>query len=199
MRRSTVTIGVFPAVIVVFTLASSCVFEKKHVAFTPPPPQAQRRIPTEVVRLPAPPEIDGVPNVPPAVPFTIQLGSVDAAPPDPRPVPRRNTNPTTPPHNTTPPPTVAETPTPPRLGPVFTAEQRRAYTRTLEESLERVKRALEFLATRNLNPQQADDREKISTFQRQAEQQREQDLVLAVNLAKRADLLAQDLVARVSQ
>jgi len=90
-------------------------------------------------------------------------------------------------------------PAPPRLGPVFTADQRRDYTRTLEESLERVRRALVLLATRNLNAEQTEVREKIITFQRQAEQAREQDLVLAVNLAKRADLLAQDLVARVSQ
>lgn len=82
---------------------------------------------------------------------------------------------------------------------MFTPEQRRTYTRTLEESLERVRRALEFLATRNLNAEQAGEREKISTFQKQAEQAREQDLILAVNLAQRADSLAQDLVARVKQ
>jgi len=116
-------------------------------------------------------------------------------PPAERPAPHR-TNPA-PVHTT--PPAVTEQPPPPRLGPVIPADQRRAYTRTLEESLERVRRALEFLATRNLNAEQAEAREKISTFQKQAEQAREQDLVLAVNLAKRADLLAQDLVVRVKQ
>jgi hypothetical protein len=195
MRRSSVTIGIFPAVIVLSVLSSSCFFQKKPVVFTPPPPQAQPKLNADVARLPPPPEIAGDPaaTIPPAASDT--LPEVPA-PPDPRPAPRR-TSPT--PAHTTPAPPVPEQPAPPRLGPVFTAEQRRAYTRTLEESLERVKRALEFLATRNLNPEQADVREKISTFQKQAEQAREQDLVLAVNLAKRADLLAQDLVARVAQ
>ncbi len=198
MRRSSVTIGVFPAVIVLSALCSSCFFQKKPVVFTPPPPQAKPRIPTEVVRLPAPPEIGGNPNLPPDVPAPgLIVVRGDVAPPPERPAPRRNPNPT--PAHITPAPAVTETPAPPRLGPVFTPDQRRAYTRTLDESLERVRRALEFLATRNLNAEQADVREKISTFQKQAEQAREQDLVLAVNLAKRADLLAQDLVARVSQ
>jgi hypothetical protein len=196
MRRASAAIGVFPAVIVLSAFSSSCLFQKKAVVFTPPPPQAQPRVTADVVRLPPPPSIDGDPaaiippvamDTPPDLP----------APPDPHPAPRRTAPPPT--HTTTPPPAAPDTPAPPRLGPVFTAEQRRAYTRSLEESLDRVKHALEFLATRNLSPAQAEDREKISTFQKQAEKEREQDLVLAVGLAKRADLLAQDLVARVSQ
>jgi hypothetical protein len=38
---------------------------------------------------------------------------------------------------------------------------------------------------------------RIQTFQKQAEQARELDLVTAVNLARRADLLAQDLIKRL--
>jgi hypothetical protein len=198
MRRASAAIGVFPAVIMLSALCSSCLFQKKTVVFTPPPPRTQPKINADVARLPQPPEIkgDATATVPPVA---METPPDLPAPPDPHPAPRRAVNPA-PAHNTaTPPPAVAEAPAPPRLGPVFTAEQRRVYTRTLEESLDRVKHALEFLATRNLNPEQADVREKISTFQKQAEQAREQDLFLAVNLAKRADLLAQDLVARVSQ
>jgi hypothetical protein len=196
MRRSRFTIGIFPAVIVLFALSSGCLFQKKHVAFTPPPPRAQPKISTEVVTLPDPPAIEGGPNLPPTLSDLVWRSPGDPLPPPPdRPVTHRPTP--TPTHTT--PPTVTEPPTPPRLGPVIPADQRRAYTRTLEESLERVRKALEFLATRNLNAEQAEARDKISTFQKQAEQAREQDLVLAVNLAKRADLLAQDLVNRVRQ
>jgi hypothetical protein len=179
---------------VLSTLTSSCWFQKKHTVFTPPPPQAQPKADADPSPLPPPPEIAGDPNakVPPTAPDSIPDV---AAPPADRPAPRRTTP--TPVHTT--PPTVTEPPTPPRLGPVFTPDQRRAYTRSIDESLDRVKRALEFLATRNLNAEQAGVRDKITTFQKQAEQAREQDLVLAVNLAQRADSLAQDLVARVKQ
>jgi len=196
MRRSRFTIGVFPAVIVLSTLSSSCWFQKKPVAFTPPPPRAQPKISTEVVRLPDPPMIAGSAQLAPEIPAPNLQPLADLFPPPAeRPAPHRTTP--APVHTT--PPAVTEQPPPPRLGPVIPADQRRAYTRTLDDSLERVRRALEFLATRNLNAEQAEAREKISTFQKQAEQAREQDLVLAVNLAKRADLLAQDLVARVKQ
>jgi hypothetical protein len=196
MRRSRFTIGTFPAVFVLSALSSSCWFQKKPVAFTPPPPRARPKISTDIVRLPDPPEIKGSAQLAPEIPPPNLQPLADLfPPPQERPAPHR-TNPT-PVHTT--PPAVTEQPAPPRLGPVIPADQRRAYTRTLEESLDRVRRALEFLATRNLNPEQAEAREKISTFQKQAEQAREQDLVLAVNLAKRADLLAQDLVARVKQ
>jgi hypothetical protein len=196
MRKVTFTIGVYPAVIVLCVLSSSCWPQKKHMVFTPPPPREQPKISTEVVTLPDPPAITGDPYLSstPAESFWRLVG--DAQPPPDRPAPRRTTNPT-PVHTTQ--PAIPEQPAPPRLGPVFTADQRRDYTRTLEESLERVRRALVLLATRNLNAEQTEVREKIITFQRQAEQAREQDLILAVNLAKRADLLAQDLVARVSQ
>jgi hypothetical protein len=194
MRRVSFTFGVFPAVMVLSTLTSSCWFQKKPAVFTPPPPQAQPKVAADPAPLPAPPPITGDPKatVPPVA--TDNLPDMPAPPAD-RPPPRRTAP--TPVHTT--PPAVTETPAPPRLGPVFTADQRRAYTRTLDESLERVKRALEFLAARNLNAEQAGVRDKITTFQKQAEQAREQDLVLAVNLAQRADSLAQDLVARVKQ
>jgi len=85
----------------------------------------------------------------------------------------------------------------PRLGQIFTAEQLREYNRSLEESLERVKRVLGSVAGRSLNPELTQIVSRIQTFQMQAEQAREQDLVTAVNLARRADLLAQDLVKRL--
>ncbi|MEQ1946064.1 MAG: hypothetical protein ABL995_02680 [Bryobacteraceae bacterium] len=83
------------------------------------------------------------------------------------------------------------------MGQIFTAEQIREYNRSLEESLERVRRALGSLAGKKLNPEQTEVVNRIRTFQNQAEQAREQDLVTAVSLARRADLLAQDLIGRL--
>jgi hypothetical protein len=88
-------------------------------------------------------------------------------------------------------------PAAPRLGQIFTAEQLREYNRAVDESLDRVRRVLGSVAGRNLNPELNEIVSRIQTFQKQAEQAREQDLVTAVNLARRADLLAQDLVKRL--
>jgi hypothetical protein len=53
------------------------------------------------------------------------------------------------------------------------------------------------LAGKNLNAEQGEIAKRIQTFQKQAEQAREQDLVTAVSLARRADLLATDLLKRL--
>lgn len=85
----------------------------------------------------------------------------------------------------------------PRITQMFTAEQYRAYTKDLDDTLLRVSRALEQLGKRNLTAEQRDKEEQITNFQKQAVQAREQDLVNAVNLARRADLLAKDLLERL--
>jgi hypothetical protein len=48
-----------------------------------------------------------------------------------------------------------------------------------------------------LNADQQSIVNRIKTFQQQALQEREQDLVAAVSLAKRADSLARDLLGRL--
>jgi hypothetical protein len=83
------------------------------------------------------------------------------------------------------------------LETLLTAEQLREYNHSIDESLERVKRVLGSVAGRNLNAELTSIRDRIQTFQKQAEQARESDLVTAVNLARRADLLAQDLIKRL--
>ena len=60
-----------------------------------------------------------------------------------------------------------------------------------------MRKALAIAAGKNLNANQSEIVNRIRTFQKQAEQAREQDLVTAVNLARRADLLAQDLIKRL--
>ena len=90
-----------------------------------------------------------------------------------------------------------EPPVSPRLGQIFTAEQLREYNRALDESLTRVRTVLAAAANKSLTAEQAAVITRIRTFVMQAEQTRQQDLVTAVSLAKRADLLAQDLATRL--
>ena len=80
---------------------------------------------------------------------------------------------------------------------MFTPEELRDNTRTLEESLDRVNRALAIVEGKNLTADQKEIAERIRTFRKQAEQAREQDLLTAVSLARRADLLAKDLLERL--
>jgi hypothetical protein len=80
---------------------------------------------------------------------------------------------------------------------MFTPDEQRQYNRTIEDSLGRVKRALDSLARKNLSADQQGEVSRIATFQKQAEQARDaQDLLTAVSLAQRADTLAQDLLNR---
>jgi hypothetical protein len=169
------------------------------VVFTPPPPQSQpqKADANEPAVLPAPPNIEGNPTatMPPQTLETMppQLDPPREAPPP----PRRSNVATTPPKPSPTPAPAPDLPPPPKLGQIFTGDQLRDYNRALDESLERVRKALGILAGRNLNAEQGEIAKRILTFQRQAEQAREQDLVTAVSLARRADLLATDLLKRL--
>ena len=85
----------------------------------------------------------------------------------------------------------------PKLRQMFTPQELAEYNRELDATLERVKKVLETAQKRRLNKQETDLVNRIRTFQKQAEQVREQDPVTAVSLARRADLLAKDLRQRL--
>jgi hypothetical protein len=189
------------ALVLVFALFSSGCWFNRHppAAFTPPPPQAAP-VAAEPERLPEPPLVASVPDLSdsPADPSTapgglIPNGVAEApAPPAPGPPSRR-------PPVSAPPKPVATAPRPdpqppPRLGQILSPEQTREYNHTLEESLDRVRKVLAVLTKKNLSPDQAEILNRIQVFQKQAEEARvERDLVKAVSLARRADVLAKDL------
>jgi hypothetical protein len=176
---------------------TACRFQKRPAprVFVPPLRTTRATVAIAQPELPPPPEIE-IEIEPPLLDIPANLPSAGAPPPSP--VPRRIPPPV---RATVPPPPAVVPPEPvptaPRLGQIFTADQLREYNRALEESLDRVKKVLGTVAGRNLNSEQTQMVQRIQTFQRQAEQAREQDLVTAVNLARRADLLAQDLVKRL--
>jgi hypothetical protein len=84
-----------------------------------------------------------------------------------------------------------------RLGQIYTPEQQREYNKSIDESLASAKNSLARIAAKRLTAEQAQQADSIRTLQRQAEQAREQDLLTAANLARRADLLAKDLLGRL--
>jgi hypothetical protein len=174
---------------------TSCWFRKPPRAFVPPPARPKPVIAASPPEVPAAPEIeaDATATLPPELPSTMPTAPPPPAPPAP---PRRPATAAAP--RTTPPPApTPETPPLPKLGQIFTAVQLREYNQALDQSLEEVRRVLAVAAGKNLNANQTEIVNRIRTFQKQAEQAREQDLVTAVNLARRADLLARDLLERL--
>lgn len=158
--------------------------------FIPPPPSPQP--PKEPVPLlPAPPVAAMVlVSLPASLPTSVELG-----PPPPAPVKRPP--PAPPKVQAIAPPPEPTVVIPPKLGQMFTPEQDREYKQALAESFARVDGALARLEGKHLTPEQSETADRIRTFRKQAEQTREQDLVTAVSLARRADLLAKDLLLRL--
>ncbi len=187
-----------PLLLALSLASSSCWFRKTTAArvFVPPPTKPRPPIATTIPELPPAPEIDA-----PAleIPVDVQmpagvLASVPRIEPPP-PAPARRQPPV---RVVTPqPPPGPEPPPQPRIGQIFTAEQTRDYNRSIDDYLNGVRTVLAKVAGKNLNPEQTEILNRIQTFQKQAEQARETDLVTAVNLARRADLLAQDLSKRL--
>jgi len=182
-----------PLILALSLGATSCWFQKRTAArvFIPPPPAPKPQIPKAPPEIPAL-EIELTEEVTAPEGVSATFPAIEPPPPTPRRVP--------PPVRATAPPPVVIPPDiqpAPRLGQIFTADQLREYNRALDESLDRVRKVLVIVAGKNLNPELVQIVGRIQTFQKQAEQAREQDLVTAVNLARRADLLAQDLVKRL--
>ncbi|MGD0497424.1 MAG: hypothetical protein ABSC23_03205 [Bryobacteraceae bacterium] len=83
---------------------------------------------------------------------------------------------------------------PPQLGEVLSDDQRRQYDGDFARSVAQARAALRGTAGRTLTPAQRETVGRIQTFLQQAEESRAKDLVTALQLARRAELLAQDLL-----
>jgi hypothetical protein len=184
---------ILPLLLALSLGSTSCWFRKPPRAFIPPPAQQKPAIIAAPPEVPAAPEIDA--NATATLPSDLP-SAIPSAPPPPPP-PRRPATAAAPRTAPPPAPPPPETPPLPKLGQIFTAAQLREYNQTLDQSLDRVRKALAIAAGKNLNADQNEIVNRIRTFQKQAEQAREQDLVTAVNLARRADLLARDLLGRL--
>lgn len=173
-------------------VTSGCLFGKKKTVkvFTPPPVVAKvppsNKPPVLLVTLPeTEPEIEQQGSVP------VPVATLPPGPP--RPAPPK---PTAPPK---PPPVTVEIPSAPAPKPatIFSADERRRLTQELDDRLDRVRRALARVEGKSLSGDLIALANNARAFLAQAEQARAQDLVTAVNLAKRADLFAADLVSRL--
>lgn len=175
---------------------SGCWLGKKPVAAALPlPPQPLSMNPVLPPAPPAGEEEEALPAIQPAP-------APDAAiepPPETQPAPaaRRQPRPRRPspaqPEVTAPGPVTTQTPPPARLEEVLPEDRRRQFETDFSRSLAQARSALNQTSGRRLNAAQRQTTERIRTFLQQAEQAKKGDLATAVQLARRAELLADDL------
>jgi len=96
------------------------------------------------------------------------------------------------------PPAPAPTPAPaPQLGEILTPAQQSEMNRTVDQSTTAARASLIRLRAKKLTSAQADIATRIKTFADQADQARRTDLRAAVQLARRAEVLARDLESSI--
>lgn len=134
---------------------------------------------------------------PAAKPVPVEEAKTAAATPEPKPeAPASQTQPAA----AQPEPTTAATPpsaAAPKLGQMLKPEESREYNKRLDTTVDRVKAAVAAIQTKPLTDDQKEIVGRIRSFLAQAEQAREPDVISAVNLAERADLLSRDLLERL--
>lgn len=180
-------------------LGSSDCWRARKKLVLPPAPQVAIAKPLPQAKIEAPPEIETpVPVVEIPLPEMPAEPEIENLPP--KPVPRRRPQPAqTPPTVTTPPevqpaaPIVPPAPAP-RLGEILPDERRREYEAEFTGDVIRARAAVNRTSGRRLNATQRETVGRIREFLRQAEASRAKDLATALQFARRADLLGQDLV-----
>lgn len=90
-------------------------------------------------------------------------------------------------------PAATPAPAPPQLGEILTSAQQAEMNRTIDLGVGRARATLARLRGRQLTNEQSETVARIRTFADQAEQARKTDLRSAVQLARRAEVLARDL------
>jgi hypothetical protein len=170
-----------------------CEHAKKQFVL-PAAPQPAVKAPLPQARIETPPPID---TPVPMVEFPVPI---DVEPPPP-PVEEKPKPPHTPPVQATspevqppaPPPVVPPPPTP-RLGEILTDDRRREYEKEFTTLMAEARAAVHRANGRRLNAVQREMLDRIRVFLQQADSSRDNDLPAALQFARRADVLGQDLV-----
>jgi hypothetical protein len=180
---------------------AGCLFTtpKRKLVLPPPAPAVAKELPQP--RIDAPPDIETkVMQVEPDIltlkPLPPWTPPAQAETPTPRPAPRRSRPSVA--SEGEPPPEVEHPPQPPvtatpQLTEILTDERRRAIETDFLESVARAQAVVNRASGRKLTPRQTQTMQRIRTFLQQAQESRSKDLVTALQLAHRADLLGRDL------
>jgi hypothetical protein len=128
--------------------------------------------PPPPVPAPAPAPAPAAPQAPPPVPVV----HPPKPKPDPAPVPAQPPAP------------------PPAFGQILTPQQQTAFRRSYQQSAQSARQTLSQLSGRALSRDQADTANRIRSFLSQADETQSKDPSVAAQLARRAELLARDLL-----
>jgi hypothetical protein len=172
---------------------SGCWFGKKPVVLAQPlPPQPIAMNPTLP---PLPQPVEDEEPLPAIQPAPLPDASKLEPPSEPAPPARRPARPRKPAPSPEPPvQATTQPPAPPaRLEEVLTEDRRRELETDFSRSVAQARAALNQTSGRTLKGVQRQTADRIRTFLQQAEQAKKGDLATAVQLARRAELLAQDL------
>jgi hypothetical protein len=172
-------------------------YGKRPFVMPPPTPVVAKTLPKP--RIETPPDIETV-VLDVAAPLITLAAPEEVEPPAPvetqvpKPAPRKNRVPAAPEAEPTPAPTVP-TPVPatPQLTEILTDDRRRQYETDFSESISRAQAAVSRAVGRKLSARQQQTVDRIEMFLKQAEDSKGKDLVTAMALAHRADLLAREL------
>ena len=173
---------------------SGCWFGKKPVVVAQPlPPQP---IAMNPVLPPLPQPVEDEQPLPAIKPALVPDAAQIEPPPEPAPPPKRPARPRrpSPASPETPVPANTQPAAPPaRLEEVLTEDRRRQLETDFSRSVAQARAALNQTSGRTLKGVQRQTADRIRTFLQQADQAKKGDLATAVQLARRAELLAQDL------
>jgi hypothetical protein len=181
-------------------VCTGCAGKKKVKAALPVPSQGSLTKPAPVLSLP-----------PTIAPIETPVEEAPAKAEEPLPEPDTTapavTKKPSPPRRTrpAPPPPAVEVPTPetaappapepgPQLRELFTPEQRAQYEKELSKNVAEARFALSRASRRKLTLAQRENVSRIQTFLMQAQASRKDDLATALQLARRAALLGQELM-----
>jgi len=143
----------------------------------PPVPVGGQPVPVVAAAEPEPPPPEPLPPITRTVPVpkpAVQSAGRRPAAPTPAPAPAADSAPL-------------------RLGAILSPERQRQYQADLQRSLTAARAATSQAGTAALTPTQKETMARIQTFIQQAEATAGQDLATAVQLARRAELLGQEL------
>jgi len=180
---------------------SGCLFSGKKAVVAAPPPAPQPA--AAAMPLPPLPVPKAIPEPPEPPPLPVAENPAPSAVPAPGQIPqppkqtvRRKPSPFPPAPAGTPAPAAANASVAPapELREIISGDQRRQYEAEFSRDVTRAGAALRQAAARPLNTGQQETSARIRTFLAQAAAARENDISTALQLARRADLLGQELL-----
>ena len=172
--------AIFALLAVMALSAGGCKSSRRTPAPAPPPPPVPASAPAA-----SPP----APVVPPPKPKPEP--AQETAPPAPQPAPPAQV---VHPPKPKPEPAAQPLPPPPAFGQILTPQQQTELRRSYQQSAQFARQTLSQLSGRALSQDQADTANRIRSFLSQADEAQSKDPSVAAQLARRAELLARDLL-----